>query len=489
MGSRSHLIVWKPLILRLADNGHAVTVVAPEQDTQLKARVDRFIHVYNNWHDDIVDSTSVFRGNIPADPSAFLQSLLKVQETAVANPDLRQMIDDEHERFDVVVLSPLCLDLGLYLAKHRFQASIVLYSMPQRWTVFDLAMGNPINPSYMPNEVFSAFSQQMSFLERVVNTLIVGATIANNDWYVMPSVEDKIKDLLSLASKPDLKSILYEDVAFALFNNHPFFESVVPTNPNTAHVGGAHLTDKTNQLPDNIRQWLDGAESVIFISFGSILDCSKMPLEHVEAFLIAFRSLPSGIRVLWKWDSDKAMANKPESVLLSKWLPQQDILSEKKVKLFISHGGLMSTQEAVYHAVPTLFIPAFGDQFSNAERVSRLGLGKVLSWTDLDSRKLTESIKGLLCNAEIEANAMKASEIFRDNLIDPLEAAAFHIEYVIRHKGARHLESPAKRLAWYEYYLIDVFAFIAVGLVTILYMVAKLLQWCFISKRQKSKQH
>jgi hypothetical protein len=56
-------------------------------------------------------------------------------------------------------------------------------------------------------------------------------------------------------------------------------------------------------------------------------------------------------RILWKWETED-MADKPANVMLSKWLPQQDVLGHPKVRLFVSHGGQSSCQESLCHQKP-----------------------------------------------------------------------------------------------------------------------------------------
>lgn len=51
-------------------------------------------------------------------------------------------------------------------------------------------------------------------------------------------------------------------------------------------------------------------------------------------------------KVIWKYDSEKDLANRISSnVLVRKWLPQNDILAHKNVRLIISHGGMFSMFE------------------------------------------------------------------------------------------------------------------------------------------------
>ena len=82
------------------------------------------------------------------------------------------------------------------------------------------------------------------------------------------------------------------------------------------------------------------------------------------------------------------MEGKASNILLKKWCPQQDILAHPNVKLFITHGGFLSTEEGVYHGSPMLYIPGFSDQFVNAARATELGIAEHLSWGSLTEEEL-----------------------------------------------------------------------------------------------------
>jgi glucuronosyltransferase len=65
-------------------------------------------------------------------------------------------------------------------------------------------------------------------------------------------------------------------------------------------------------------------------------------------------------------------------------------------------------------------------------------------------------------------NARRLARIIRDQPLTPLEQAVYWTEYVIRHKGAPHLRSAVLDLAWYQYFLLDVIAVLALAIVSIL---------------------
>ncbi|HYO51949.1 macrolide family glycosyltransferase [Archangium sp.] len=84
----------------------------------------------------------------------------------------------------------------------------------------------------------------------------------------------------------------------------------------------------------------------------------------------------------------------PSNILVRQRVPQLDVL--QRARVFITHGGMNSTMEGLWHGVPLAVFPQFGDQPLNASRVSELGLGVSLTAHEaLDPKVLRETIERL----------------------------------------------------------------------------------------------
>ena len=108
---------------------------------------------------------------------------------------------------------------------------------------------------------------------------------------------------------------------------------------------------------------------VALVSFGSSLSPSKMPKEKLEIFVETFRTLKMSF--IWKWD--EVVPNLPKNVKISSWLPQQDLLGHPNLKVFVTHGGLGSLVESIYHKAVIVGIPFSNDQRPNLMRAERNG--------------------------------------------------------------------------------------------------------------------
>lgn len=89
----------------------------------------------------------------------------------------------------------------------------------------------------------------------------------------------------------------------------------------------------------------EGKDGFILFSMGSAIKGEMMSEQKRKIFVNVFSKLKQ--RVLWKWESE-TMPDLPKNVKLSKWLPQQDLLGHEKIKMFITHCGGGSTEEAIY---------------------------------------------------------------------------------------------------------------------------------------------
>lgn len=76
-------------------------------------------------------------------------------------------------------------------------------------------------------------------------------------------------------------------------------------------------------------------------------------------------------------------------------------------------------------------------------------------------------------------SAKKLSQRFKDRPANATETAVYWTEYVIRHKGAKHLRTAAVGMPWWKYYLVDVIGFIALITFVVLYSIYFVLKTIF----------
>lgn len=189
-------------------------------------------------------------------------------------------------------------------------------------------------------------------------------------------------------------------------------------------------------------------------------------------------------RVLFKWE-DGQLDGKPDNVMIGKWLPQNDILAHPNTVLFISHCGLGSVNEARFHGVPILGMPIFADQPSNMAAIEKDGWAVACPLKELTEERFSSALQEILTNRTYYNEVKRISNLFRDRPQHPLDTAVYWVEYVIRHRGAKHMQSPAVHLNWFQYHSLDVIGFI----VFCIYAVVKVAKFfvCAVIRRCKAK--
>ncbi|MCC6315507.1 MAG: glycosyl transferase, partial [Thermomicrobiales bacterium] len=113
--------------------------------------------------------------------------------------------------------------------------------------------------------------------------------------------------------------------------------------------------------------------SLVYVSLGTV--ASDNPTFY-RAALAALAERPWRAVVATGRTDPEALGAVPPGIVARPHVPQIAVL--RHADLFVTHGGMNSTMEALRLGVPLVVAPQMADQFLNARRVAELGLGRSL---------------------------------------------------------------------------------------------------------------
>ena len=153
-------------------------------------------------------------------------------------------------------------------------------------------------------------------------------------------------------------------------------------------------------LPVEVEQFLnDGSPPVVFTPGSANL--------HGEAF---FRAAVQACQTLNRRGillteyAESLPAGLPASVAHFPYVPLDRLLSRSAA--FVHHGGIGSVSQAMLAGIPQVIMPLAHDQFDNAERIKRLGIGDSLAVQRFTGPRLARVLKPLLDSSAV-AHACK----------------------------------------------------------------------------------
>ncbi|XP_050925056.1 UDP-glucuronosyltransferase 2C1 [Lates calcarifer] len=369
--------------------------------------------------------------------------LARATATMLDDPVFMKKLQDA--KFDLMLTDP-ALTIGVLLGSYL--------KLPMVYNVRWINTGEghftiaPSLISYVPVSG-SELHDQMDFLERTKNMLHYLHSVVEQHFIINPAYSDLFQrhfppgtDLLSLQRAADIWLLRADFV----------FEFPRPTMPNVVYIGGFHCK-KARPLPAELEAFMQssGEHGVVIMSLGTFV--SALPREVTEAIAAAFAQLPQ--KVVWRFLGEKP-SSLGNNTLLVDWLPQNDILGHPKTRAFVAHGGTNGMYEAIYHGVPVLGLPLLFDQFDNLLRLKVRGAARVVEAKSLTKEDFLEALKDILETPSYRSNIQHLSLLHRDQPMSPMDTAIFWIEYVIRNKGAAHLQSAGFSLPWYSYFCLDV---------------------------------
>ncbi|XP_072513607.1 UDP-glucuronosyltransferase 2C1-like [Salminus brasiliensis] len=373
--------------------------------------------------------------------------------------------------FDAVLYDPvmLCSDL---LAETLGLPHVVSFRLTFAHTTVRWCGQLPVPPSYVPAAAAQGhLTDRMNFLERVENVLLVIAHTVIFKLQVM-LMSDKYHQL---SGKPITPCDTVGKADIWLIRTYWDFEYPRPLLPNFKFVGGLHCKP-AKPLPKEIEAFVQssGDDGIVVFSLGSMIN--NLTRAKANSIASALGQIPQ--KVLWRYSGERPDTLAPNTRLYD-WIPQNDLLGHPKTKAFITHGGTNGIYEAIYHGVPLVGIPLFGDQPDNMFHMKTKGAAAIVDFYKMVSEDLKEALTDVINNPSYKENMMRLSRIHHDQPLKPLDHAVFWIEFVMRNKGAKHLRVEAHNLTWYQYHCLDVAAFLLSVVALVVFIFVKTCKWLF----------
>ncbi|XP_050533046.1 UDP-glycosyltransferase UGT4-like isoform X1 [Daktulosphaira vitifoliae] len=479
---KSHFGGFQALFRELAFRGYNVTVISFfPLDKPIKNYNEIVIPFNKSFETTIPPMIMTGRHFLTVIPLSWYFTVKRAYNV-LSSTVLQEFIQNDDSKFDLVLVftfgQSYCVTLG-----HKYNAPIINLNVLMLWQSNSKWIGEPSTYSYIP-DARAGVTPKMSFTERIKNSIIGFLQLYPEDFIHLPKYKDIMDTFFKYPgweTRPSMEDML-KNVSLTLVNAHFSVGITRPYLPGTVEVGGLHIKE-AKQLSGKFLEFIESAEhGVIYFSFGTIVNPVLLPKEKIQVFVNVFKKLKQ--KIMWKWKGEIPF-NLSDNVMLREWYPQEDILGHTNIKLFITHGGLHSLEEASYNAKPLIGIPFFGDQHMNMRIVEEKGFGKMIDIQTINEESLLSSIIEVLENPKFKENSIRQSSLYKDQEMKPIDRAVYWVEYVIRHKGASHLKSKSVELNSIQYFLIDILVVflisVAIILVTI-YIVFITLKYTFIFK-------
>ncbi|XP_040171490.1 UDP-glucosyltransferase 2-like [Anopheles arabiensis] len=493
--SPSHYIWLRPLMYEMGRRGHNVTVLSADIEKQPPANVT-YVHLenfYSTMYNTSMRQKLNFFDMANESPTKMLKLFdefgLNLCEAAIKSEGLHFLLGYPTDfKFDLFLSDFMIGPCVPAIIMHRFKGVPYIPTTPYNApSTAATVLGAYAYSGLVPNHVFDA-PESMSFMQRVKNFYYDLYEMILHDTLMHPEADRIVRKLYPDA--PPSNSF-YKNVRLSLANINPIIQYKEPLMPNMIPVGGLQILPPKG-LPEDLRKVVEGAKNgFILFSLGSNARSDLLGPERIRNILTAMERLPQ-YQFLWKFESDESKLPMavPKNVFIRAWMPQNDLLAHPNVKLFITHSGLLSTQEAIWHGVPIIGFPVFADQFRNINYCVEAGIGKRLSIQHFQADELVQAVREVLGSDRYSARMKRISRLFRDQKETPLERAVWWCEWVLRNPDADLLQSRAMYMSWFQKYSYDVLTFylaVILALVALAWKLLSIVKHSFLPSSTKSK--
>jgi len=253
--------------------------------------------------------------------------------------------------------------------------------------------------TFATNESTNIFSDLFKQVGTKMQPLLTSSVYINFVKNLQEKYDIKFPSISTAVGGTGMINIVYTSKYFQICGES-FDESFKFIGPSIAD----RKEDMSLSLETNDRK------KVIYISLGTIFNNS---IEFYESCFKAFDDMDVKIIMSIGKNIDvNTFKSIPSNFIVRNYVSQLEIL--KQADVFITHGGMNSTNEGLYYDVPLILIPQFADQPFVASRVAKLGAGIVIEKDKVTPEALKQSVVKILTDNKFRRNSEKIGKSLRE---------------------------------------------------------------------------
>jgi zeaxanthin glucosyltransferase len=222
-------------------------------------------------------------------------------------------------------------------------------------------------------------------------------------------IDDQLATLWSEAGLPESERL---DVRFSPYLVIAFTGSALtgpllpPADGAQVRLVGPAVTERTGD-PDFPWDWLDPARSKVLVTMGTLAD--ELADDFNSRAVQAFAGMGDSLQAIVLGQPDR-VAQQADNVLVIRSAPILKLLPH--LDAVVSHGGLNTVCESLWHGVPLVVAPIRHDQPINARLVVQAGAGVRVRFARVRPEQLRAAVTTVLRDPAYRQAAARIGESF-----------------------------------------------------------------------------
>ena len=387
-GSRGDVQPFIALALGLKANGHAVTLAAPGNFSELIESFGIDCYPLHGDSEALVNSPECLRVIQSGSNIGFVRMALK--ETHNMRGPLLADIYEACINADGIIAANTCV----------FYAAAIAERLKIKWMIIQL------NPPMVPTKAFPMLMADFPDISRLNS---YSYSMVNYILYLLQK-KDNAEFRQRMGLRPLKGSLFRKIILDKIPMIQAFSEELIarPDDwPEQVSVSGFLTLPEANNavnatLPGNLSAWLDEGEPPLYIGFGSIPFPNPAMLAGVIEDLLG-----SGSRVLFC----KGWSTLPDLPLHKNLLVIEQANHIKlmlKCRAAVIHGGIGTVAGALKAGIPLIVASIFVDQPVWGKIIAKKKLGVHIPWRKLSAKKINDALETML-KPEIARNLAAVS--------------------------------------------------------------------------------